>query len=203
MLKFDFEMKPELYKTYHQEFFARPTLEVAPELLGAFLCKREEKGVIKHARIVEVEAYTADDPACHAFKGLTERCRVMFGPAGRTYVYFIYGMYNCLNVVTEGDGIPGAVLIRALEFQDANGPGKLCRAFNIDRSYNDLDLSDTSGPLWLAQSKLLAANEIGCSPRIGISQAQDRLWRFFVKDHPNLSLRKVPVGVKKPRKRPR
>src|ERR1700722_17436772 len=99
---------------YSEDFYSRPTLEVAPELLGSILCRRLPDNSIIFAPIVEVEAYTADDPACHASKGMTKRCEVMFGPAGRSYVYFIYGMYNCLNVVTEPSGVAGAVLVRAI-----------------------------------------------------------------------------------------
>src|SRR3989338_9269688 len=97
-----------------QSFFERPTLKVAPELLGKCIVVRS-KTKTRLGIIVEVEAYTKDDPACHAARGKTPRNEVMFGPGGFSYVYFIYGMYNCLNFVTEKEGIPGAVLIRALE----------------------------------------------------------------------------------------
>ena len=100
-----------------RSFFERTTIEVAPELLNKIIIirlgKKEKKGVI-----VEVEAYTKDDAACHASRGKTPRNEVMFGPGGYSYVYFIYGMYHCLNFVTEKKGIPGAVLIRALEISD-------------------------------------------------------------------------------------
>ncbi|NUM82081.1 DNA-3-methyladenine glycosylase, partial [bacterium] len=98
-----------------RSFYHRPTLEVAPELLGKILVRRH-RGIITSGRIVEVEAYThADDPASHAFRGQTQRNAVMFGAPGHAYVYFIYGMYYCVNVVTERDGVAGACLIRALE----------------------------------------------------------------------------------------
>lgn len=194
-------MSIDLSITFSEDFFSRPTLEVAPDLLGAVLCRRVD-GSILSAQIVEVEAYTSDDPACHASRGKTRRCEVMFGPAGRSYVYFIYGMYNCLNVVTEPDGIAGAVLIRAVDFCGGEGPGKLCRTWNIDRSHNAVNLMDPAGELWLARPDRVESFEIGCSPRVGISLAQDRPWRFFIKDHPRLSLKSYPpVKRKKSAKR--
>ncbi len=183
-------------KIFEQKFFARPTLEVAPDLLGARLCRRHIDGRITYAAIIEVEAYTSNDPACHAFRGETNRCRVMFGPPGYSYVYFIYGMYNCLNVVTEPAGTAAAVLIRALDLDGANGPGKLCKTLEIDRSHNAINLMDPTGELWLVHGDKLKKHEIGKSIRVGISHAQERLWRFFVKDHPGLSVRNVKMRSK-------
>ena len=180
-----------------QEFFSRPTLEVAPDLLGMVLCRRQPDNSILQAAIVEVEAYTADDPACHAWKGKTPRCEVMFGPAGRSYVYFIYGMYNCLNVVTEPDGIAGAILIRAIDAEGGSGPGKLCKTWQIDRSHNALDLTDPNGELFLIEGTKPQKKEIGKSIRVGISQAQERLWRFFINDHPRVSVKNPRPKVAK------
>lgn len=180
----------EVSKVFPQEFFSRPTLEVAPDLLGTILCRRMSTGLLQ-AQIVEVEAYTADDPACHAWRGKTKRCEVMFGPAGVSYVYFIYGMYNCLNVVTEPDGIAGAVLIRAVATDGGDGPGKLCKTLQIDRSHNAVNLMDPNGELWLEKGSQIADSEIGRSIRVGISVAQDRLWRFFIKGHPHVSVKTV------------
>ncbi len=184
-------MQVDLEAVFSEDFFSRPTLEVAPELLGAILCRRLPGGEILSAAIVEVEAYTADDPACHASRGITKRCEVMFGRSGQTYIYFIYGMYNCLNVVTEPDGIAGAVLIRAIDINGGNGPGKLCKTLDINRTHNAINLMDSSGELWLVKGQAPAKNEIACSERIGISLAQERLWRFFIKDHPQVSRKKV------------
>jgi len=177
----------ELEQTLPQEFFHRFTVDVARDLLGTVLCRRLEDGSVIHGPIVEVEAYTHDDPACHAYKGKTPRCEVMFGPGGFAYVYFIYGMYNCLNVVTEIDGVAGAVLIRAVGGEGTNGPGKLCRQWGIDRSHNGINLMDTSSELWLAKGAPLDDDEIVITERIGLSVAQDRLWRFAAKDHPSVS----------------
>lgn len=168
-------------KPISRRLFRNSTLEIAPQLLGVNLCRRLEDGTILTGRIVEAEAYTQDDPACHAFKGITPRSKIMFGPPGFAYVYFIYGMYHCLNVVTEAQGIAGAVLIRALEFEGANGPGKLCRQWQIDKSMNGLDLLDFESPLWLSKGSLKSDETIEITPRIGISVATDRLWRFSIR----------------------
>jgi DNA-3-methyladenine glycosylase len=173
--------------TQPREFYSRPTLAVARDLLGAPLHRRLENGDERVGRILEVEAYTQDDPASHAFRGKTERCKIMFGPAGYAYVYFIYGMYWCLNVVTEPEGIPGAVLIRAVETANGDGPGKLCRAWEIDkRQYGD-DMCDPNSGVWIGRSQPLPDADIEVSTRIGLKVAQDRIWRFFVKDHQGVS----------------
>lgn len=168
-------------KPISRRFFRNSTLEIAPQLLGVNLCRRLEDGTILTGRIVEAEAYTQDDPACHAYRGITPRSKIMYGPPGFAYVYFIYGMYHCLNVVTEADGTAGAVLIRALEFDGANGPGRLCRQWQIDKSMNGLDLLDSESPLWLSRGSLKSDEAIEITPRIGISVATDRLWRFSIR----------------------
>lgn len=170
-----------------REFFARPTIDVAPDLLGVQLVRTLPDGEMLRAAIVEVEAYTEDDPACHAFRGITDRCRVMFGPPGFAYVYFIYGMYFCLNVVTENEGTPGAVLIRALGIPGGDGPGKLCRLWNIDKTQNGVDLLDPASPLYLESGTKYGAPQISVTERIGINVAVERPWRFFVTDHPHVS----------------
>jgi len=177
----------EVVEALTRDFFARPTVDVAPDLLGFTLVRTMPSGEILRAQIVEVEAYTQDDPACHAYRGITERCRVMFGPPGFAYVYFIYGMYFCLNVVTEPDGIPGAILIRALGMPDCEGPGKLCRQLEIDRSFNGVDLLDPTSPLYLERGTAYGADLISITERIGLNVATERQWRFFVTNHPCVS----------------
>ncbi|PID81098.1 3-methyladenine DNA glycosylase [bacterium DOLJORAL78_65_58] len=177
-------------------FFARPTLEVAPELLGAILCV-EHEGWACSGRIVEVEAYLGqDDPASHAAGGPTPRSEVMFGPPGRAYVYLIYGMHHCLNFVTEEDGRAGAVLIRALtpltgrdlirqrrgnvpRRHLCDGPGKLCQALGIDRAWNGVPL-DGSGERRLYLEAGPVSPVIERTPRIGISKGVERLYRFLL-----------------------
>lgn len=178
---------PDLIITHQREFYSRPTLEVARDLLGAVIYRRLDSGELLSGRILEVEAYTQDDPACHAFKGKTERCKIMFGPAGYVYVYFIYGMYWCLNVVTEPDQVPGAILIRAVETPHGNGPGKLCRAWEIDRKHYGEDVCDPSSSIFIARSERLADSEVETSTRIGLNVGQDRVWRFFIKEHDGVS----------------
>lgn len=167
--------------------FKLTTLEVARSLLGSLLCRRFEDGKISTGTIVEVEAYTKDDPACHAYRGLTERTKPMFGPPGHAYVYFIYGMYHCLNVVTEPDGQAGAILIRSLDGEGTNGPGKICRQWSIDKSHNQIDMTQFKSPIWLAKGESLTDDMVETTPRIGISKATDRPWRFIIKNHPALS----------------
>jgi DNA-3-methyladenine glycosylase len=162
-----------------RSFYARPTVEVARDLLGK---------VIRHgtasARIVETEAYLGSaDPAAHSARGLTPRTRVIFGPPGHAYVYLIYGMHYCLNIVAEPEGVAGCVLIRALEpltaVADCNGPGKLSRALGITLDHYGVDL--TRGPITLHEPADQESFEIGISPRIGISQAAELPLRFFIK----------------------
>jgi DNA-3-methyladenine glycosylase len=161
------------------KFFARPTLIVARDLLGASLC-HHVGDVVLRGRIVEVEAYT-DDAASHSRGGRpTPRNAVMFGPPGHAYVYFTYGMHFCFNVVTEAEGVPGAVLIRGLEGATAaNGPARLCKALGIDRRHNRLDL--TSGEtLWLERGRLRAGECVVQTTRVGIRTAVDLPWRYYI-----------------------
>ncbi len=167
-------------QTYSQSFFARPTVEVAYDLIGVNLNRRLPNGEILTASISEVEAYTADDPACHAFKGKTKRSSTLFGPPGLAYVYFIYGMYYCLNVVTEPEGIAGAVLIRGLKQKGLDGPGKICRDWHIDLSFNGINLLSAQSQLWFTKPKEKLGDVIQTSTRIGISKATDRMWRFYI-----------------------
>jgi DNA-3-methyladenine glycosylase len=163
--------------------------EVAPWLLGKLLVAGPCSG-----RIVEVEAYTQDDPASHSSRGMTARTAVMFGPGGHLYVYFTYGMHHCANVVTGPVGEGQGVLMRALEPVDGidlmrarrgrathltNGPGKLCQALGIDRSHNGDDLCDPAAPvqLWDDGTPPPAAPLV--TPRIGITRATDLLRRWL------------------------
>lgn len=193
-------------------FYQRDTVRVAEDLLGKVLCRQLDSGEIKRGIIVETEAYLGlEDPACHSFGGRrTNRTEPLFMAGGHSYVYFIYGMYNCFNVVTREAEIPEAVLIRALqplsEIDDphdksSNGPGKLCRAFNITREHNKLPLN--GAPIWIEdQSIVFAEEKILASPRIGIDGTpwEVQMWplRFFVKDNPHVSrhtLNKWPTSV--------
>lgn len=167
-------------------FYARPTVEVARGLLGTILRHGRAS-----ARIVEVEAYLGEnDAAAHSARGRTPRTQVIFGPPGRAYVYLIYGMHCCLNVVAEAKGKAGCVLIRALEpiagvSLPTNGPGKLTRAMGITLKHYGADL--TRGALTISGPERPGVFEIGVSPRIGIRKAADLPLRFFIKGNPHVS----------------
>jgi DNA-3-methyladenine glycosylase len=172
-----------------REFYARRTLLVARQLIGMHLV-HVERGIRRVGRIVETEAYLGPtDLAAHSSKGRTPRNDVMFGPAGHAYVYFIYGFWNCVNVVTREPGVPQAVLLRALEpvagLSDKTwGPGLLCRAMNIDRTLNGEDLCGST--LWIEQpNEPRPRVRVTRATRIGVDYAGDwakRLWRFFDRD---------------------
>ncbi|HET9233749.1 MAG TPA: DNA-3-methyladenine glycosylase [Candidatus Eisenbacteria bacterium] len=183
-------------------FFERPTLEVARDLLGCLLCRREDDGTLTAGRIVETEAYIGeDDPACHARAGLTPRTRVLYGPPGRSYVYFTYGMHYLFNAVTESKGRPAAVLVRALRPEAglermmarrgtqavrdlARGPARLCEAMDIDLDCNDVSLR---GPILTLREDGWAPDRIASGPRIGIRHGADRPWRFWIEGEAHVS----------------
>lgn len=181
-------------------FYARDTVTVAREMIGRVLVYETEVGLLA-GRIVETEAYGADDPANHAFRGMTLRNRVMFGRPGLLYVYLSYGMHWCINAVTMAEGVGEAVLIRALEplagitvmeqrrgttelRRLCKGPGSVGQAFSINGAQNGSDL--TRHPLFLTGDPI-PDTEIMARPRIGISRATERLWRFCRQDSPFLS----------------
>ncbi len=185
-----------------QDFYIRDTIHVARSLLGRCLVRVVNRARMA-GRIVEVEAYRGShDPASHAFRGLTKRNVPMFAEPGRAYIYFTYGNHYCLNVTTEPEGIPGAVLIRALEptqgvefmrrlrphvpdLQLTNGPGKLTKALDIDRTLNTADMTK-AGPLFITSADPQNF-EIGQSARVGIRQGRDRKWRFYIVGNPYVS----------------
>lgn len=192
-------------------FYARRTLAVARDLLGRVLARRTPDGVVLRGRIVEAEAYVGEeDKACHARAGRTPRTDVMYGPPGFAYVYLTYGMHHMLNVVTEAEGRPAAVLLRAVEpigglewmararrngsasdgavrpkpHQLASGPGKLCQAFGLDLRHNRADLLGSE--LWIEEGTPIARARIEVSARIGCETAAapwDLMpWRFYLAD---------------------
>ena len=194
----------------NREFYNRPTITVARQLLGKCLCRRINGKVVR-AKITETEAYCGtQDLACHASKGLTPRTKVMFGPPGHAYVYMIYGMYHCLNIVTREEGCPEAVLIRGAEIINPkskilnpkqspkiknpkltpniynlkpilNGPGILCRELKIDKRLNNADLIK-SKELWVEDNGEISKN-IKKGKRKGVDYAgkwKDKLWRLYI-----------------------
>jgi len=174
-------------------FFDAPAIEVAPALLGQYLVRVTGDGPELRARIVETEAYEPDDGASHSFRGSTPRNRVMFGPPGHLYVYLVYGLHHCLNVVTRSVGEGSAVLLRAAEPLDGlagrdvcRGPGRLGKAFRADRRLDGQDLVAGS-TIWLERGARLAPDAIEAGPRIGITRAIERPWRWRIAGDPWVS----------------
>ena len=184
-------------------FYDRPTDIVSRELLGAILECTTPEGVTR-GRIVETEAYLGpDDPACHAVAGVTSRTEHLFGPPGRAYVYFIYGMYWCFNAVTRERGHGSAVLVRAVSPTDGielmrhrrprvkrdrdltNGPGKLCLAMGIVGDMSGSSLR--TGPIIIREGSDVSDEEVVVTPRIGITRAAEWPLRYLIRDDPYVS----------------
>ncbi|NOZ00152.1 MAG: DNA-3-methyladenine glycosylase [Chloroflexi bacterium] len=185
-----------------REFYNRPTLTVARELLGAILV-RVENGARVAGMIVETEAYVGEsDLGCHAKAGRTPRTEVMYGPPGRAYVYFTYGMHWMLNAVTEAEGFPAAVLIRAIQPVEGieviaarrgtqprarwtDGPAKLTQALGIDRALNGADLCNPDAGLWIEAGKSIPGESVTIGPRVGLNTVPEpwksKPWRFLVR----------------------
>lgn len=183
-------------------FYARPTLDVAQDLLGKLLVRFEADGSLTTAILVEVEAYIGeDDLACHARAGRTRRNAPMYGPPGTVYIYFTYGMHWMLNAVTEAAGSPAAVLLRGALPQAgiermrirrshkpdhllSDGPAKLCQAFAIDRAFNQTSLCAPHSPLSIHEGLHVAHSAIHMSPRIGLNSVPEPWksipWRFVI-----------------------
>ena len=194
-----------------KEFYKQDTITVANALLGAYLVHESSEGVTC-GKIVETEAYLWGDPACHAYRSKTVRNATMFGPEGYAYVYQIYGIHHCVNVVTAPEGVGEAVLIRALEpisgielmqlrrkvgvfKQLCNGPGKLVQAMEITRSMDGISLMQP--PFYILSPDTYPQHnlpfEIVTTTRIGITQGADLPYRFYIKGHPCVS---YPVKLK-------
>ena len=191
-------------------WLARPSTSVAPDLLGCTLVRQLPNGEIIKGLIVETEAYAPGDPAFHAYRRRTNRNDVLFGLAGRSYIYLIYGIYHCFNIVTDQDGIPSAVLIRALQLLSlpagidpdlnqnlakkiAAGPGKLCRVMQIDCSLNGSVLQ-LDEPLWLEHRNREFQQQFDSqvisfvqTTRIGLTQGIELPWRWYISNCPAVS----------------
>ena len=191
-------------KPLARDFYQIDTVKVAEGLLGAVLIHETAEGTVA-GRIVECEAYVGeDDPACHAARGRTARNCIMYGQPGRAYVYFTYGMHYLLNAVTEQEGFPAAVLIRAVEplvgldlmaarrgTEDVrlltSGPARLTKAFGIDKAQNGADL--TEGPITVQRSRSEQNMEVVWTGRIGIRHGTEKLWRCYLAESPYVSRR--------------
>jgi DNA-3-methyladenine glycosylase len=193
-------------KVLPRSFYARDSRELAPALLNKVLVTHTDDGVRLAARIVEAEAYCgSDDPGSHAYRGMTPRTEVMFGPPGHLYVYFTYGMHWCANVVATKDGDAAAVLLRAAAPIDGvevmrerrvkarrdrdllAGPARLCQAFGITGAHNGVDL--VRGVIRIVDDGVAPPAAPGVSTRVGLAagRGDESLWRYFVPGDPNLS----------------
>jgi DNA-3-methyladenine glycosylase len=180
-------------KRLRREFYRRKTLDVGRDLLGRMLCRRIRPGEVLRGRIVEVEAYDGpEDRASHAHRGRTPRNAPMFEAGGAAYVYRIYGVHHCLNVVTGDVGYPAAVLIRATEppadGTTASGPGRVCRAFRVDGALDGCSLAGKD--LWLEEGTAVREADVRRTPRIGVGYAgawARRPYRFVIRGHPDAS----------------
>jgi len=182
-------------RSLERSFFARATLRVARELIGLHLVQ-QRGGLRQVARIVETEAYQGpQDLAAHSARGRTARTEIMFGPPGHAYVYLIYGFWHCLNVITAAEGKPHGVLIRAAEpiegiANTTHGPGLLCRALDIDRSWTGLDICTPEATLRIENPTLHRPPKVARSTRIGVDYAgpwAQKLWRFYDSRSPYVS----------------
>ncbi len=196
------------------DFYLQPTLAAGRALLGKTLVRRLDDGSLATGRIVETEAYTTNDPACHAFRGMTARNKTMFGPPGRCYIHLNYGLHYCINAVTAPEGVAEAVLIRALEpllgaadmhrrrfpgeaevseeiarrdTRLTSGPGRLSQALAVGKTFDGTDLTDAAGPLFFADGPAVDEADVVTTTRIGITKGADLLWRFYVRSSPFVS----------------
>lgn len=187
-------------KILGREFYHRDTIDVAKDLLGKIIV-RVVRGKSLSGMIVETEAYRSkDDPGSHAYRGMTERNRVMFGEVGRSYVYFTYGNHYCLNLVAKDDSTAaGAALIRAIEplqgielmrkfrkisdiYNLTSGPGKLTKALDITKHQNAVDVTK-KGELYVTEGRRIDESQVIAASRIGINLGLDKKWRFLIKDN--------------------
>lgn len=202
------------FEPLSRRFYLKDTLSVAASLLGKIIIRKIGDAVIK-AMIVETEAYIGDhDPASHSYGRVTGRNKIMYGIGGMAYVYFIYGNHHCLNAVTGPEGKGDAVLIRGAEILEgeeicsklrnfplkkhdlANGPGKLCDALAIDKSFNGHDLT-RKGSLYIAGGKKIPPADRIRTPRIGISKGCDLHYRFIIDGNPCITKHAFNPGIKK------
>ncbi|MFC5800730.1 DNA-3-methyladenine glycosylase [Streptomyces formicae] len=200
-----------------RDFFDRPVLDVAPDLLGRTLVRSTADGTIE-LRLTEVEAYAGEiDPGSHAYRGRTARNAVMFGPPGHAYVYFTYGMWHCLNLVCGPEGMASAVLLRAGEIhvgtelarkrrisarndkELAKGPARLATALNIDRTLDGTDVcAGPDAPLRLLTGTLVPSDQVRNGPRTGVGgDGATHPWRYWISDEPTVS----PYRAHAPRRR--
>lgn len=194
---------------YPRDFYDRPALEVARDLLGAVVSRTTDDGIVR-LRLTEVEAYAGEiDPASHAYRGQTRRNATMFGPPGHAYVYFTYGMHYCVNLVCSPPGYATAVLLRAGEVIDgldlarsrrpkmrdrdlARGPARLTQALSLNLSDDGVDVCSRSG-LIVGPGEPVPDSAVRTGPRVGVSQGATEPWRFWIDGDPSVSVYRPAV----------
>ena len=181
-------------KPFQKNFFYRHSKLVAPELIGCYLIRNKiDQGLLK-GMIVETEAYSQEEEACHGYNKMTPSNKVLFGEPGRFYIYRSYGIHHCLNIVTDKDNFASGVLIRAVFISNKNerlaaGPGLVTKAFEVDNKFNSLKVLDNKF-LWISKGdSYLAKKDLIQTTRIGISKAKNIKWRWYLKRSRSISKR--------------
>ena len=194
-LKIKLDLYFKIVKNYFpKNFFCRHSKQVAPDLIGCYLVKNnKDKGLIKGI-IVETEAYSQEEEACHGNRNMTSSNKLLFGEPGIFYIYKSYGIHHCLNIVTDRENFASGVLIRAVFISDKNerlasGPGLVTRTFGIDKSFNSLKVFDNN-LLWISKNELEHKKEdLIQTTRIGITKAKNIKWRWYLKNSRSVSKR--------------
>ncbi len=185
-----------------KDFFSRPSQKVAPDLIGCSLVKRMPNGDFLSGVIVETEAYSQEEPGCHGFRKKTKKNETLFGPSGNLYVYLTYGIYHCVNIVTDKSDWASGVLLRAIaipgeEERIASGPGLLARRFDLNINHDNLSLSIENG-IWVTKklNSIQKMYKIIQTTRIGLSEGKDIAWRWYLQASRSISKR--AIGDTKP-----
>ena len=179
---------------FPKNFFSRHSKLVAPDLIGCYLIKKNNKNDRVKGLIVETEAYSQEEEACHGYRTITKSNKSLFGKPGTFYIYKSYGIHHCLNIVTDKENFASGVLIRAVFVSKSNerlasGPGLVTRAFGVDLSFNSLEVLNNKS-LWISQrDKTLKTKDLIQTTRIGISKAKNIKWRWYLKNSRSVSKR--------------
>ncbi|WP_071813200.1 DNA-3-methyladenine glycosylase [Prochlorococcus marinus] len=184
-------MKDDLFP---KEFFYRHSKLVAPDLIGCYLIKKNNKKSLVKGLIVETEAYSQEEEACHGYRKKTESNKLLFGKPGTFYIYKSYGIHHCLNIVTDKENFASGVLIRAVFISTKNerlasGPGLVTKTFGVDKSFNSLEVLNNNS-LWISQrDSSIEEKDLIQTTRIGISKAKNIKWRWYLKNSSSVSKR--------------
>ena len=183
-----------IFSPLSKKFFSRPAELVAPDLIGCLLIKRESSRKLIWGVIVETEAYSQEEPACHGYKKKTQRNKTLMGPPGHLYIYLTYGSYYCVNIVTHKENWANGVLLRALAMPGENekiasGPGLLAKRFGLNKSHNNLPIS-IENDIWLTEGSYSnSMNTVVRTTRIGIKKAKYLKWRWYLQQSRSVSKR--------------